>query len=227
MLDALSHLALEVRYLDRAREFYEERLGLRPETETEGAVAYRAGEADLVLRRPSTVPRGALHLHYAMSTPRDAFGAWEERLADLDPEVAEFGSYRSLYVDDPDGHCVELGNNGEAGAGDPGGVFEVVLEVESLERAEETYRTLGFEPVDRGTERRRVRLRGPFDLELWEPQLGIADARGGVHVDLGLRAPDPAAAADAIAERVDSRTAVEDGVRVRDEDGHYLTFRSE
>jgi len=227
MIDDLSHLALEVRYLDRARAFYEERLGLRPDAVTDGEVTYSLGRTDLILRRPSTVPRGALHLHYALSTPPDAFPAWEERLADLDPEIAEFGAYRSLYVDDPDGHCVELGNNGEADGADPGGVFEVVLEVESLSAAEETYRALGFEPVDRGEKRRRVRLRGPFDLELWEPQLGIADARGGVHVDLGFATDDPTGAADAVAERTLSRQDREDGIRVRDADGHYLTFEAE
>jgi len=227
MLDGLSHLALEVRYLDRARAFYEERLGLRPEAVADEEVAYAVGETDLILRRPSTVPRGALHLHYALSTPPDAFPTWEERLADLDHDVVEFGEYRSIYVDDPDGHCVELGNNGEAGGADPGGVFEVVLEVESLSAAEETYRSLGFEPVDRGERRRRVRLRGPFDLELWEPQLGLADARGGVHVDLGFATANPGAAADAIAGRCQSRQDHETGVRVRDADGHYLTFEAE
>ena len=39
-----------------------------------------------------------------------------------------------------------------------------------------------------------------MELELGEPQLGLADARGGVHADLGFETADPAAAADAIDE---------------------------
>ena len=70
-----------------------------------------------------------------------------------------------------------------------------------------------------------MRLRGPFDLELWEPHLGLADARGGVHADLGLRTDDPAAAASALGDGVVSRESVENGVRVREADGHWLTFR--
>jgi catechol 2,3-dioxygenase-like lactoylglutathione lyase family enzyme len=246
MLSALCHLALEVKYLDRARAFYADRLGLSPARETDREVAFPVGDAELVLRRPVGVPRGGLHVHYAFSTPKGRYGAWQKRLADLDPEEHEFGSYRSLYVDDPDGHCVEIGDNGEeepgtAGAGDAVGaeetaerppltdVFEIVLEVESLDAAVSLYRALGFEPYDRGTNRRRVRLSGPFDLELWEPQLGLADARGGVHTDLALRTDgEPSAAVAAVEDRVSGPERVEtshgSGLRVRDPDGHYLTF---
>ncbi|WP_129115821.1 VOC family protein [Halegenticoccus tardaugens] len=235
MLDALSHLALEVKYLDRARGFYVDRLGLTPTEETDTEVAFSLGGGDrrddgttqLILRRPSRVPRGGLHVHYAFSTSEAAYEGWLERLADLDPEEHTFGSYRSLYVDDPDDHCVEIGGLADGGT-DVGlvGIFEVVLEVVDLDRSEELYSALGFETVDRGDERRRVRLRSPFglDLELWEPQLGLADARGGVHVDLAFDAGDPDGAADAIDRWVCERERVGDGVRVSDPDGHSLTF---
>jgi catechol 2,3-dioxygenase-like lactoylglutathione lyase family enzyme len=223
MLTSLRHLGLEVKYLDAAREFYVDRLGLEPTSRGEQAFAVRAGETTLVLRRPTGVPRGGLHTHYAFSTPPEEYDSWHERLADLAPVEHDFGGYQSLYVYDPDGHCVEIGNNGTDGSGLTG-IFEVVLEVEDLANAEQLYANLGFEPVDRGTDRRRLRLRGPFDLELWEPQLGIADARGGVHVDLGIATPDPEAAADRIAAHVDRRTAVDGGVSVRTGDCHWLTF---
>ena len=136
-------------------------------------------------------------------------------------------------VDDPDDHCVEIGGVDEASTESAAtendtppltGIFEVVLEVADLAAAESRYAALGFEVVDRGDERRRVRLRGPFDLELWEPQLGLADARGGVHVDLGLRTDDPAASVSALGDSVVSRESVDGGVRVRETDGHWLTF---
>lgn len=237
MIRALDTLGLEVASLDRAREFYEETLGLAALEADDSAVVYPVGDARVVLRRPSRIPRGGLHVHYAFSTPTDAYERWYDRFRPLGATEFDFGGYRSLYVDDPDGHCVEVGNNGEVEADSEGssvgdddsappltGIFEIVLEVRDLADAEERYRALGFEVVDRGDDRRRVRLRGPFDLELWEPQLGIADARGGVHVELGLVADDPEAAADAVAPWTAERSAAPGGVRVRESDGHVLTF---
>ena len=93
------------------------------------------------------------------------------------------------------------------------GLVEVVLEVESLDRAMAFYRALGMEVVDRGANRKRVRLSaGPFDFELWEPHLGLADARGGVHVDLGFAA-DVERAVDEWDGSLDSLTL---GVRPED-----------
>ncbi|MFC5367088.1 VOC family protein [Salinirubrum litoreum] len=244
MLTGLSHLALEVKHLNRAREFYADRLGLSPTHESASEIGVRVGETTLRLRRPTAVPRGGLHVHYAFTTPESAYDDWLARLADLAPEEHQFGSYRSLYVDDPDDHCVEIGGIGGVGDDEASvapadadvtdtpsddtppltGIFEIVLEVADLAAAESRYTALGFEVVDRGEDRRRVRLRGPFDLELWEPQLGLADARGGVHVDLGLRTDDPESAVSALGDSVVARESVDGGVRVRETDGHWLTF---
>ena len=230
MLTRLSHLALEAKDLDAARAFYEDRFGLSPARETDEEVVLPAGDTELRLRRPSGVPRGGLHTHFAFSAAPGTLSAWRERLAPLDPAEVDFGGYRSLYVYDPDGNCVEVGvEEGDADGSVPAvaaptGIFEVVLEVAALDTAEATYTALGFEPVDRGESRRRVRLRGPMDLELWEPQLGLADARGGVHVDVGFETENPGAAADAVSEWTTARETVDGGVRVRDGDGHWVTF---
>ena len=237
MLRSLEYLALEVVSLDRSAAFYRDRFGLSPAGRSETERRFDVGETTLVLRRPKSIPRGGLHVHFAFETAD--YQAWRERLDDLDPEEFDFGAYRSLYVDDPDGHCPEVGGRASGSAGGEtdevgigprrddslSAVFEVVLEVESLDPAESAYRSLGFDVVDRGDERRRVRLRGPVDLELWEPQLGIADARGAVHADLGFVVDDAGAAADAVDGHVVRRRDVEGGVRVRDADGHYVTFR--
>jgi catechol 2,3-dioxygenase-like lactoylglutathione lyase family enzyme len=240
MLTGLSHLALEVKHLDRARDFYAGRLGLSPVHESDAEVTFRVGDANLRLRRPTAVPRGGLHVHYAFTTPESAYDDWRARLADLAPEEQQFGTYRSLYVDDPDDHCVEIGGiDGERAASNAAdraqsdgappltGIFEIVLEVADLAAAEARYTALGFEVVDRGEKRRRVRLRGPFDLELWEPQLGLADARGGVHVDLGLRTDEPESAVAALGDEVVARESVENGIRVRESDGHWVTLLAE
>lgn len=225
MLDALRWLALEVKYLDPATAFYREHLDLAVARETDDEVALAAGDTDLVLRRPSGVPRGGLHTHYAFSTAADAYDDWFERLsADFDLEEHAFGSVQSLYFYDTEGNCVEVMGRDESGEGITG-VAEVVFEVEDLGRAEAFYRALGMEVVNRGDERRRTRLTaGPFDFELWEPHLGLADARGGVHLDVGFAVADPEAALDAVREEVRRVERLDGRIRVLDPDGHYLTF---
>jgi catechol 2,3-dioxygenase-like lactoylglutathione lyase family enzyme len=249
---------LEVKDIDATRAFYEDRLGFVPiekpgDSDFESGVAYAVGAGTetttLHFRRPANTPRGGVHTHYAFSTTPRAYARWWQRLSELDPVEFSFGAVDSLYVYDPAGHCVEIGGfdtDGDAERAppsDPGGesdsqdldsppplsgLFEVVLEVTDLPTAEERYRRLGFEVVDRGERRRRVRLSGPVDLELWEPQLGIADARGGLHVDLAFATPDPDAAVEAGAPWPGEVLSVPEGRRVVDDDGHVLTFvRSE
>jgi catechol 2,3-dioxygenase-like lactoylglutathione lyase family enzyme len=232
VLDRVTHLTLEVADLDAARAFYAERFGLTAAETSAREVLFPVGETELRLRRPDGVPRGGLHTHFAFTVAPGTGPGWRARLADLDPETATFGESASLYVDDPDGNCVEIwGLDPDAGRdpgtdpGSPTGIFEVVLEVADLDDAVERFVALGFEPVDRGTSRRRSRLCGPVDVELWEPQLGIADARGGVHVDLGFETVVPEAAAEAVAAWTTVRVDLDDGVRIRDADGHWLTFR--
>ncbi|THE63282.1 fosmidomycin resistance protein [Salinadaptatus halalkaliphilus] len=227
MLTGLSWLALEVKYLERAREFYEETLGMSVRTRRDdpSEVVVVAGDTDLVLRRPDGFPRGGVHTHYAFSIPDDEYDEWWDRLsADYDLEEAQFGDARSLYLYDPDGNCVELGQQGVDGPGIDG-LFEVVLEVEDLERSQAFYTDLGFETVNVGDDRKRVRMQGPMALELWEPHLGIADARGGVHVDMGFETSEPVQALEAVSNRIQRVDRIDDEtVVVRDPDGHVLTF---
>ena len=227
MLDGFRWLGLEVKYLDLARAFYADLLDLPVVGDSERTIRVGAGDHEIRLRRPTDQPRGGLHTHFAFATPPDHYQAWWDRLSeDHDVQEHTFGSARALYLYDPDGNCVEIGQRGERrdnASPELSGIFEVVLEVADLERAETLYADLGFETVDRGTDRRRVRMNGPFELELWEPQLGIADARGGVHVDLGLEAEDPEIVAEVVGDRLCGIQSVDGGVRIRDPDGHWLT----
>ncbi len=225
MVSALSWLALETKYLEQAGAFYEEELGLSVRERRDTELVLAAGETDFVLRRPDALPRGGLHTHFAFAIPDAEYGDWWDRLSEVHVlEEAQFGPARSLYVYDPDGNCVELGQQDVAGPGIDG-IFEVVLEVEDIGRSRAFYEELGFEAVDEGEDRKRVRLQGPMALELWEPHLGIADARGGVHVDLGFETDQPAAALEAIGDRIRSlERETTDEIVVRDPDGHFLTF---
>jgi catechol-2,3-dioxygenase len=228
MLSGPRWLALEVKALDRVQSFYEAFLDLDVRERADSEVRLAAGETDLVLRAPGSIPRGGLHTHYALSIPAGEYDGWHGRLGErFDLHEETFGDARSLYFYDPEGNCVELGEGDVAGPG-VDGCFEVVLEVETLERAEAFYEELGFDPVDRGGDRRRVRMTcGDFDLELWEPHLGIADARGGVHVDLGIATDDAEATAERARRDALAVTDVKEGLRLRDPDGHYVTLVEE
>ncbi|UWG48093.1 putative ring-cleavage extradiol dioxygenase [Halanaeroarchaeum sp. HSR-CO] len=225
MLDDLAWLSLEVLYAERASEFYAETFDLEP-AYRDGSVVFPVGDHELRLVEPGPVPRGGLHVHFAMATPPAQYDGWVSRLErDHDIEEHSFGSSQSVYLFDPDGHCAEIGSVGDPAAEESlTGIFEVVFEVEDLERAETFYSELGFSVVDRGDSRRRVRMTGPVDLELWEPQRGLADARGGVHVDVGFTATDPVAVRDRVADLASETTRDDDWVRIRDPDGHFLTI---
>ncbi len=225
MVDTLEWLALETKYLDRAEAFYEAFLDLDVRSRTEEQVSFRAGETDLILRAPGPVPRGGLHTHYAFSIPATEYDTWYDELDQrFDLVEHTFGDSKSLYFYDPDGNCVELGQSSVDGSGIVG-IFEVVLEVEQLDRAIDRYERIGFEIVDRGDDRRRVRMNAEsFALELWESQLGIADARGGVHVDMGVTVENPAGVVDRIRDDVLTIDEPDQGLRIRDVDGHYVTL---
>lgn len=228
MLTDLRWLALEVKYLDRAQSFYESFLDLDVRRERGDAVALAAGDTDLILRRPQHVPRGGVHTHYAFSTPPAAYDGWLDRLSDsFDLVEHQFGDAKSLYFYDVAGNCVEIGQRGDGEATDGiTAIFEVVFEVADLEQAEAFYRDLGMERMGRGDDRERVRLTaGSFDFELWEPQLGLADGRGGVHADVGLGVESRGRAVEAVRERARSVTELDDGVRIEDPDGHRITLR--
>lgn len=224
VLTGFRGLALEVWFLERAESFYRDHLELEILERNEREITVDVGAGHVVrLREPGPIPRGGIHVHYALRTASSQYDAWWDSLAPLDPEEHEFGSAKSLYVYDEDDHCVEL-----AGVGDSSdkldGVFEVVLEVESLSRARSFYTDIGFEVVDVGEDRERVRLDGPIALELWTPQRGIADARGGVHCDLTFTARDPEDVLAVVSDRVTTSTALDAGHRFQDPDGHYLTI---
>lgn len=216
----VSWLALESKYIESPRSFYTERLKLDIVRETEHEVTFGVGDSRLVLRAPHSVPRGGLHTHYAFST--GDYEAWLNRLQDLDPVEHDFGGSRSMYFYDPLGNCVEIGGRGDDGG--LTGIFEVVLEVENLEHSLEFYTQIA-EPYGNSGERRRVRLdAGGFDIELWEPHLGIADGQGGVHVDIGIGTDNASKTVENLEDTALSMEETNRGWRVKDPDGHYLTF---
>jgi SAM-dependent methyltransferase len=113
----VSELVLEVDDLEAAERFYSGVLGL-PVVERwseRDAIWVMAGDRTRIgLWRPQVGVaggRGGEHVHFALQVADDAFDAAVARLreAGLDPYVQDRRrDSRSVYVDDPDGHCVEL-----------------------------------------------------------------------------------------------------------------------
>jgi ubiquinone/menaquinone biosynthesis C-methylase UbiE/catechol 2,3-dioxygenase-like lactoylglutathione lyase family enzyme len=113
----VSELVLEVGDLAAAERFYSGVLGL-PVVERwaeREAIWVMAGDRTRIgLWRPQVGVaggRGGEHVHFALQVADDAFDAAVARLRDagLDPYVQDRRrDSRSVYVDDPDGHCVEL-----------------------------------------------------------------------------------------------------------------------
>jgi len=227
MLATPEWFTLEVKDTDRMASFYDAFLELDVVATDDEETVLAAGDTELRLRTPGDIPRGGLHTHYALTVPEAEYDDWYDRLEDrFDLVEHTFGDARSLYFYDPEGNCVELGERSqEDDRSGVVGLFELVLEVEDLNAAVSFYERLGFDIVDDGREDGRVRLTtGEFDLELWSPRLGLADARGGVHVDFGVTADDPGGIAREVADDALAVTSIEGGVRIRDPDGHYLTL---
>lgn len=219
MIDGLAWLAIEAEHPTATRAFYRDVLAL----ERSDASTFIAGTTELRVRASGVDPPGGAHVHFAFTTGADALGYWRDRLESWG-NVADhdFGDFTSLYVFDPAGHCVEIADRGTNGRA-LSGVFEVVLAVSELDAAVERYEAIGFAVTSRSDDRPRARLTvGPFDLELWEPHRGLADALPGAHVDLGFTVADVDAAMRA-ATAAGCTAVAEDAVV--GPDGHRLGFR--
>jgi catechol 2,3-dioxygenase-like lactoylglutathione lyase family enzyme len=113
----VSELVLEVDDLEAAEEFYAGVLGLPvvdrwPQRE---AIWVMAGERTRIgLWRPQRGlfgSRGGEHVHFALQIAEDHYDAAVASLRERGQEVRETsfeGAGRAAYLDDPDGHLVEL-----------------------------------------------------------------------------------------------------------------------
>lgn len=227
-IERLAWLALECVSVRRTNDFYGDLIDLPSAGDSipgpESVAAYRVGTGTLGFRMPDATPPGGRHTHFAVALAPDGYGPLRDRLSRRGAVTERtFGGNRSMYLRDPAGHVVEFGERPSVTEGF-GSIFEVVLEVDDLGAAERRYRRIGFSPVDRGEDRPRVRLSGAFALELWEPHRGIADARGGEGVELGLATSDPAGALTALDVPTDEASPRGAGLEWVDPDGHRLVF---
>lgn len=125
-LNRIVETALYVDDLDRARAFYEDKLGLAPLLKTKTLFAYDVGGSNVLLlfqrgaslqkqrSAGGTIPPhdGSGPLHIAFAIDADELPAWEARLNELGIAVEGRMQWErggtSLYLRDPDGHLLEL-----------------------------------------------------------------------------------------------------------------------
>lgn len=105
------------------------------------------------------------------------------------------------------------------------GVSELVLEVVDLEASERFYGgVLGLPVVERWQQREAVWVMAGdrTRIGLWRPQVGLARARGGVHVHFAMHLP--AEAYDAAVERLRAHglTVEEHGFRTHPEESRAV-----
>lgn len=118
----LHELVLEVHDLDIAAQFYGDLLGLTEIERWTGdrkAIWFDIGDGvALGLWTPETGGeraihhgRGGAHVHFALRIPHTSIDEWESYLKSTDQDVSrvDFNNGNcSVYMNDPDGNCVEL-----------------------------------------------------------------------------------------------------------------------
>ena len=111
----LRHVALRVRDVRAAREFYASLFGMRVVWEPDARNVYlSSGDDNLALHEePGATPGGALdHLGFVVATPADVYAAADALRARgvslvHEPAVHRDGSV-SCYCRDPDGNLVQI-----------------------------------------------------------------------------------------------------------------------
>jgi len=134
-VNGLFEAALFVQNLSRARDFYQQVVGLEKLQESEVACVFIVAKRQLLLlitqekaRVSSKTPGGEIPSclvrpgetlgagHIALAVAEAEFDAWRARLASKAVEVLSVVTWeaggRSLYFRDPDGHLLELATPG-------------------------------------------------------------------------------------------------------------------
>jgi len=108
----LDHIALRVKDLERAANWYEQVLGLKrvqPEEWKPWPIFMVAGETGVALF-PEKEGQPIAPDHFAFRVGQEGFNAAQKKLRGLgiDFSIQDHTYFESLYFEDPDGHTVEL-----------------------------------------------------------------------------------------------------------------------
>jgi catechol 2,3-dioxygenase-like lactoylglutathione lyase family enzyme len=120
-IDRIDHLNITVADLDRSIEFYERVLGMRSERMGEGRAALLFGNQKIHLDLAGgPMAGGAMtgekrqpaHICLITEAPLPEIAAEVERrgvpIRMQGPRAGAIGTIQSVYIDDPDGHSIEI-----------------------------------------------------------------------------------------------------------------------
>jgi catechol 2,3-dioxygenase-like lactoylglutathione lyase family enzyme len=116
-IDRIDHLNITVADLDRSLEFYERVLGVRTERMGEGRAAILFGNQKIHFdlagaTAMSGEKRMPAHICFVADTPIPEVSAHLERcgvpIRMQGPRAGAIGTLQSVYIDDPDGHSIEI-----------------------------------------------------------------------------------------------------------------------
>jgi catechol 2,3-dioxygenase-like lactoylglutathione lyase family enzyme len=116
-IERIDHLNITVADIDRSIEFYQRVLGMRTESMGEARAALLFGQQKIHLdlagaTAMSAEKRMPAHICFVTDTPLSAVKAHLEScgvpVRMEGPRAGAIGTIQSVYIDDPDGHSVEI-----------------------------------------------------------------------------------------------------------------------
>jgi catechol 2,3-dioxygenase-like lactoylglutathione lyase family enzyme len=116
-IDRIDHLNITVADIDRSLEFYERVLSMRTERMGEGRAALLFGQQKIHLDLAGATAmsgdkRMPAHICFVTDTPIPEVAAHFERcgvpIRMQGPRAGATGTIQSVYIDDPDGHSIEI-----------------------------------------------------------------------------------------------------------------------
>jgi catechol 2,3-dioxygenase-like lactoylglutathione lyase family enzyme len=117
-IDRIDHLNITVADIDRSLAFYEKVLGMQTERMGEGRAALLFGEQKIHLDAaggPMAMAgdkRMPAHICFVTQAPQSEIAAHLEAcgvpIRMQGPRAGAIGTIQSVYIDDPDGHSIEI-----------------------------------------------------------------------------------------------------------------------
>ena len=116
-IERIDHLNITVADIDRSIEFYERVLGMRTERMGEGRAALLFGQQKIHLDLAGATAMAAekrmpAHICFVTETPlaevKSQLAAKQVSIRMEGPRAGAMGTIQSVYIDDPDGHSIEI-----------------------------------------------------------------------------------------------------------------------
>ena len=114
-IERIDHLNITVADIDRSIEFYQRVLGMRTERMGEGRAALLFGQQKIHLDLAGATAgekRMPAHICFVTDTPlADVRAQLAEKHVAVrmeGPRAGALGTIQSVYIDDPDGHSIEI-----------------------------------------------------------------------------------------------------------------------